>query len=208
MPQITPGSPFDPCWYVVSCKARNETQTALILSSCLGLLTYLPTVTQCLPGKTQESAFFPGYVFVQVALHDVPPSRINATPGVIRLLEFGGVPQVVPDAVVAGIREQVEQLNAQGGLPTHRFQPGDNVRLTNGPLRGLEAVFLGSTTPRARVLILLKFLSRLNEVQVDVNALERIETPPHPSQRYTRGKGRHIHSHPSPTGGSTSRDGR
>jgi transcriptional antiterminator RfaH len=208
MSQTHLGSLLDPCWYVVSCKARNEVQTAVILSTCLGIVTYLPTLRQRLLDKVQEAALFPGYVFVHLALRDVPPSRINSIPGVIRLLEFGGIPQAVPDAIVAAIREEVEQINAQGGLPAHHFQPGDNVRLTSGPLCGLEAVFLGSATPRARVRILLKFLSRLNEVQVDVGTLERIETPLRAKhERHTRGKGRYIHPHPGPTKGSTSRGG-
>jgi transcription antitermination factor NusG len=109
------------------------------------------------------------------------------------MLEFGGEAQAIPEALVAAIRERVDRLNAEGGLPAHTFQDGDAVLLKSGPLKGLEAVFLGPMTAGGRVKVLLHFLGRLNEVRVDADALEPAAPQARPAmKRYTRGRGRRI----------------
>src|SRR5205823_1883871 len=97
---------------------------------------------------------------------------INSTPGILRLLQLGGEPRPIPAAVVEAIRERVEILNAEGGFSRYKFHPGDPVSLRSGPLRGLQAVFIGPMPAKARVKVLLEFLGRPNEVQVDIDVLE------------------------------------
>ena len=130
-------------WYVVQCNPLKEPQAAHALRSYLGLNVYLPQVSRRVRAEKRPMPFFPGYLFVQADLGQVEKSRINSTPCVMRLLEFGGGPRSLADRTVQSLRERVEALDAQGGLPSHNFRPGDEVRLTGGPLRGLEAVFLG-----------------------------------------------------------------
>jgi transcriptional antiterminator RfaH len=144
-------------------------------------------------GVTREIPFFPGYLFVNAVLDEVALSSINTTPGVVRLLEFAGEWAPVPEVAISAIKKRLAALNAQGGLPSHNFHLGDTVRLKSGPFSGLQALFRGPMTPSARVKILLDFLGRPNEVEVDVEAL----TPGHDcsrpnGQRRTRGRGRRI----------------
>jgi len=183
-------------WYVAHCKPLKEGFAAAALKETLGLVVYAPEVTRLMRGKVQPAPYFPGYLFVRADLRRTKLSSINATPGVVRVLDFGGGPVVVPDATLATIREWVERLNARGGSPGHAFRPGDAVWLTKGPLRGMQAVFVGPTTPSARVKVLLQMLGRLNEVQVEVTALARARSsPPAPAyeqSRRTRGRGRRI----------------
>lgn len=185
------------CWYVAQCKPLRELQASAVLRGRLGLSAYVAEVSKWVRGEEKQSPFFPGYIFVQADLGQVTLSSINSTPGVVRLLEFGGALQTVPDSVIEMIRERVDSFNAEGGLPAHEFQPGDTVLLKSGPLKGLEAVFISPTTPGARVKVLLQFLGRLNEVQVEVDDLEKVQaapqnTPPAPLERRTRGRGRPI----------------
>jgi transcriptional antiterminator RfaH len=180
-------------WYAVHCRYLKEFSAESFLRETLGLVTYLPTVMSRVHGVTKETPFFPGYLFVEAALGGVKLRSINTAPGVIRLVEFGGERRPVPAAVISGIREQLDALNAQGGLPDHNFQVGDTVSLRSGPLSGLQASFLGPMTPGARVKILLEFLGRLTEVAVDVAALTTVQQHSRPSgQRRTRGRGRRI----------------
>ena len=186
-------------WYVVQCKPLRERVAAERLRIDLQLGVYLAEVRQWVREAARSVPLFPGYLFVRADLGQVKLSSINATPGVLRLLDFGGGPQVVPDRVVEALVESVDCLNTAGGLPRHRFQPGARVVLIRGPLEGLEAVFVGPTPPQARVRVLLEFLGRLQEVQVPAGDLVPAGNVvpaggvvvTHPPRR-TRGRGRPI----------------
>jgi transcriptional antiterminator RfaH len=180
-------------WYVAHCKLQKEKQAAAALEAHLGLSVYLPEVRRQVHGQVQRAPFFPGYLFVRANLQMVAPSDIHTMPGVLRLVTFGEVPQPVPSVVIEAIRRQVKHLKTQGGLVMHGFRPGDRVRLTEGPLHGLEAIFLGPMKPSERVRVLIEFLGALRNMDVGVEKLERVggtaaSRPP----RRTRGRGRII----------------
>lgn len=188
-------------WYVVHTKPRQELLVAALLEANAELAVYLPQVAQPRKAKASRTALFPGYLFVQADLSQAPASAIDKTPGVVRLVQFDGRPQPVPDATIDRLQERVAEWNRQGGLPQHPFQPGATVRFTDGPLRGLEGVFQGPMRPTERVHVLLSFLGSLNEVEVDAALLEpagqrRPDRPP----RRTRGKGRAIRPQSSRSG--------
>lgn len=189
-----PPPPF-PSWYVVHTKPQKELVAASMLEERLALTVYLPEVLQHYRGETHLRPFFPRYLFVQANLDEVEASKINAMPGVISIVSFGEKPQALSDEVVQAIRGRIDDYNAAGGLPQRVFQPGDRVRLTEGPLQGLEAIFKGPTKPSQRVWVLLEFLGSLHAAEVSIDSIERA-APQHLSRhkRGTRGRGRHIHS--------------
>jgi transcriptional antiterminator RfaH len=183
-------------WYVVHCKYFNEARAATALAELLGVETYLPEVRRRFRGKLQRAPFFPGYLFVRTDLGKVALSRINATPGVLRLVSFDHQPQPLPAAVVDWIRERLDRLNAHGGIAPHDFQPGDIVRLKRGPLQGLEALFVGPMKPTDRVRVLIDFMGQQREAELDVDLLERTTPAAHTARsRGTRGGGRTIRQH-------------
>lgn len=184
------------CWYAAHTKPFKELLVAALLEERLTLQVFLPEALQQYRGRMEMRPFFPRYLFVEADLSQIEISAINALPGIIHLVSFGGIPQPVPPAVVEGIRERLAAINAAGGLPTHGFNPGDRVRLTDGPLAGLEAVFQGPMKPSQRVKILLEFLGRLQTIEVPPEYLEpvRVATPTSSSRRTTRGRGRRIHN--------------
>jgi transcriptional antiterminator RfaH len=183
-------------WYVLHCQHQKERQAAAALEERLSLLAYLPEVRRREHGQLQRVPFFPGYLFVYADLAVVARSQINALPGVVRLVAFGELPLPVPAATVEEIRLRISQINAAGPPALHDFRPGDTLRLKRGPLQGLEAIFVGSATPRERVRVLIEFLGGLRTMEVDAAQLERgAAEAPRPPRR-TRGKGRSIrHDH-------------
>jgi transcriptional antiterminator RfaH len=195
MQQISSTKHATACWYVVHCKPHKESQTASALRDSLALPVYHPEVRRYVQGRLEQAPLFPRYLFVQANLREVKLSSINTTPGVVRLVAFGDVPQPVSVAVVESLRQRVDYLNQQGGLLGHGFQPGQTVRLRGGPLQGMEAIFVGPMRPSERVQVLIEFLGRLNEVKVVAEELEDANTAPVPGRvRYTRGKGRRINN--------------
>lgn len=181
-------------WYAVYCQPFKERQTAMALEKRLGLTTYLPEVRRRHYGCIRLVPLFPRYIFVRANLLAISPYRINTTPGVFRLVGFDSIAQPIPAAIIEALRQQVDDLNLQGGLTGHAFQPGDAVRLRKGPFQGLEAVFVGAMRPGDRVRILLDFLGNLRQTEVDVTLLERANAAPPQRERRTRGKGRPIRS--------------
>jgi transcriptional antiterminator RfaH len=180
-------------WYVVHCRRPKEFYAEAALRERLGIHTYLPIAVSRVGGVTREIPFFPGYLFVNAVLDEGALSKINTTPGVVRLVEFAGERPAVPDALVSAIKERLEALNAQGGRPSHNFHVGDTVELKSGPFSGLTAIFRGPTTPAARVKILLEFLGRPHEIEVGVEMLTTgHDYSPSRGQRRTRGRGRRI----------------
>jgi transcriptional antiterminator RfaH len=183
-------------WYVAHCQRLKEWQAAAVLEERLELAVYLPEVRRRGSRRVRRSPFFPGYLFVRADLRQVALSRINAMPGVLRLVAFGELPQSVPVAVIEEIRQRVDDLNARGGLPAHDFRPGETLRLKDGPLHPLEAIFVGPTDPSERVQVLIEFLGSLRKMDVDASWLERVGDAPAPwRERRTRGKGRPINRH-------------
>jgi transcriptional antiterminator RfaH len=180
-------------WYAVHCKPFKEWLAAARLTEQLGLKVYVPKIKTHFRGQIQFAPFFPRYLFIQANLQRVSISQINSTPGVARLVTFDQQPQPIAASVIDALRRRMERLNSQGGLPSHTFYPGDDVRVVAGPLQGLAAVFVGPMKPSERVNILVDFLGCRRPAEVPVNTLERSAAQPgYRSERRTRGKGRHI----------------
>ncbi len=181
------------CWYAVYTKPNAEYQTAASLRQ-KGLEVFLPEVRSWKPRRGHRTApLFPGYLFVRADWEEVPLTTVAWTPGVRRVVAFGGKPAVVPDRVIGWLRERLDRLNAEGGLRPHSFRPGDRVRFVAGPFEGLEAVFDGNLRAVDRVRVLIHFLGQLSRVEVPATHLAPVR-PTHQSRppRRTRGRGRRI----------------
>jgi transcriptional antiterminator RfaH len=180
-------------WYVVHTKPQQEALAASMLEERLSLTVFLPEVRRRIRGHLRRTPLFPGYLFVEIDLESTEASAVNTTPAVIRLVAFGGRPQPVSGRVIGALQARLAEIDEQGGLPQHPFRVGDRVRLKEGPLAGLEAVFVGPMRPAERVRVLLEFLGQEQEALVPVEDLEPAGGQALPKRpRRTRGKGRVI----------------
>lgn len=180
------------CWYAVQCQPFKERLASGSLARQLGLRVYLPEIKRLVRGRVHYAPFFPRYLFVQADLQTVAISRINAAAGVLKLVTFGEAPPSLRASVIEELRLRIGEINAQGGVPGHQFRPGHVVRLKNGPLQGLEAVFVGPLKPSQRVHVLIEFLGRQHLAEVPVTVLEGTDVPSAHPPRRTRGRGRPI----------------
>ncbi len=183
-------------WYALYTQPHRELQVAHLLFT-KGVEVFLPMVpTRHRRLGKVDRPLFPCYLFARLNLDMSGLSLVYWTPGLRRVVAFDQRPVPIPDEVIVRLQERVQAVQAAGGLPTHEFQPGDQVVITDGPLRGLEAVFHGPMRPSERVRVLIEFLGRLAEVEVPVESVERAsaETRNRPPRR-TRGRGRPIRPH-------------
>lgn len=183
-------------WYTLHTKPNAEYQVAASLKR-REIQTYLPEVeTPKARNRRKMKPFFPCYLFIKVDFGRVGLSQVQWTPGLRRIVAFDNRPVPLPDEIINTIRRKLEEVNTAKGQVAHNFRPGDPVRITDGPLQGLLAIFEGPSTPAERVRVLLNMLGHASRVHLSVNDLEKAEPgteAPKPKRpRRTRGRGRRI----------------
>lgn len=181
-------------WYVVHTQPQREWYAIAALEQRLHLQAYIPEVLQPFRSDMRLRPLFPCYVFLQANLRVLEVTAVNSTPGVHRMVAFGDRPLPLGDSIVEAVKQEVARVNAQGGLVPAAFLTGEQVRLIQGPLKGLHAVFVRHLRPADRVVVLLEFLGQENEVKLAAVEIERASTVGREfrKQRGTRGKGRKI----------------
>ena len=90
------------------------------------------------------------------------------TPGVSKIVAFGGAIVPLEDAEVAGI-QQLLALNLPLA-PWPYLKAGDRIRVERGPMRGLEGTLL-RTKDALRLVIGVELLQRSIAVEVDRDAV-------------------------------------
>jgi transcription antitermination factor NusG len=151
-------------WYVVQTKRHRE-QLAQASLAEKAIEAYLPRIVQW-PRPAVGSAIapmFPSYLFVRAALPD-DFYRICWTTGVKAFVAFGGLPLPIDASVIDFLRgrEGPDGLIRCGETLEH----GREVRIVNGPFRGLVAVVEERLPARERVRVLMHLLHRQTPVEL------------------------------------------
>jgi transcriptional antiterminator RfaH len=159
-------------WYLVHTKPRQE-QVALVNLMRQGYTCYLPKMrVQRLRRRQVECVhepMFPRYLFIQLDSSDSGKSwvPIRSTLGVRQLVYFGARPAAVDQGLIDIL---LEREAARPDTPI--FVPGDTVRIVDGPLAGLEAVFK-LTDAEQRSIVLLEIVNRMVSVRVKTASLRK-----------------------------------
>ena len=140
-----PDSPYPgggvPPWFALTVKHQHERSVEGALASS-GVDTFLPLYRLRRRWSDRsidlDAPLFPGYVFGRFAAGD--RVRVLRTPGVARIVGFGGLPAPVAPSEIDGIRAALASKLPIGPWPYPK--PGDRVRIESGPLRGLEGALV------------------------------------------------------------------
>lgn len=165
-----PETPRAQEWYLLHTKPRNERRVLTNLRQ--------GAVESCCPRARVQRArrgavksvvepLFPGYVFVLIDLYR-DYHMINNTRGVARLVSFGAAePKPVARSVVEAFKISAHDRDDELPLISELPKAGSSVRITGGPLKGVEAIFrCAKGTDRA--VLLISLLSKQHEVEVDL----------------------------------------
>jgi transcriptional antiterminator RfaH len=158
-------------WYALRSKPRKE-DVVWRQAVSRGFETFYPRlrVTPVNPRSRKLRPYFPGYLFVNVDLEEVGRSVFQWMPHSMGLINFGGEPAVVPPHLIDAIRKRVEEINAAGGEVFDGLEPGDTVRISEGPFKGYEAIFDARLPGSERVRVLLELLGTQRQVPVELDA--------------------------------------
>ena len=155
-------------WYCLHTAPRQENKVALVLKRELGLEVFAPRIRFRRMRSGQPlwatEALFPGYLFARFEYFE-RRRQINALPGVTSIVHFGD--QVVPidDTVLADLRSLVKDNETVE--VTADPQPGSEVVITGGSLRGLRVLVTRVIPARQRIAILLELLGSSREVEIE-----------------------------------------
>ena len=121
---------------------------------------YLPRlhVTPVNPRSRKIVPYFPGYLFVYLEPDHQAVNSLRWLPGATGWVHFGEQIATVPDAIINGIRRQVDALNADHAMGAERFTKGEPLEIVGGPFEGFEAIFDTRLSGRDRVRVLIQLV--------------------------------------------------
>jgi transcription termination/antitermination protein NusG len=160
----------DTSWYAIYTRARHEKRVAQELAH-RSIEVYLPlyeTARQWKNGRHfVQMPLFPGYAFVHMALRN----RISAlrAPGVVDFVGYGGRPASLEAEEITNLRRV---LGEDRKVEPHPFlNTGRKVRVTAGPLTGLEGVVV-RRKGQVQLVVSVELIQRSVLVEVDSTELE------------------------------------
>ncbi len=161
---------FESRWYAAHTRARHEKcvdeQMAQRSIEC-----FLPLFDSVRRWKDRrmrlQLPFFPGYVFVRVALRD--RLRVLQIPGVVRLVSFNGVPAPLDDEEIGSLRRALS--DGVCARPHPFLSIGRRVRIRDGALAGCEGI-LNRWKGGVRVVMSIELIQRSISLEVDAASLE------------------------------------
>jgi transcription antitermination factor NusG len=152
-------------WFALQTKPRNEKQVERSLTR-KGYECCLPMYRQKRQWSDRiveaELPLFPMYVFCRFNSSAI--GKAIATPGVTRIVGFGGQPAEVEVEEISAL-----QLLSESGLlrePWGYLPNGTLVQVETGPLTGAQGIFCSSECKR-RLVISVTLLQRSVAIQLD-----------------------------------------
>ena len=167
-PRNKPAPPIDivrPYWYAASTRANHEKNVAEHLTA-RSVEHFLPLYESVRRWKDRrvrlQMPLFPGYVFVRISLRD--RLQVLQIPSVASLVSFNGIPATLPEAEITALKAGLE--HGLQAVPHPYLKVGKRVRITTGPLEGLEGIVIRKKNA-LRFVISLDMIQRSVVVELD-----------------------------------------
>ena len=159
----------EPAWYAVWLRSNYEHAVNLQLSA-KGFEPFLPQVhtwsKRLGAQRAIRTPMFPGYLFVRDKLSGARYVELLKARGLVGVLggQDGG-PGEIPDTEIDAIRALVNsELPAS---PYPYLQTGQRVRITEGPLTGVEGVLVDRRAGQSLLVLSVHLFRRSIAVEVD-----------------------------------------
>ena len=156
-------------WYVAYTCGRHEKYLAQQCEQH-GITAFLPLYAAQRQWKQRRAKvllpLFPSYVFVRMVLTE--RFRVLSLPGMVSLVCFHGLPAVVPDEQIEALKKAVTLGRAE---PCAYLESGKRVRVTAGPLVGLEGI-VQQVKNKLSVVVSFEWMTRSVSISLDPAELE------------------------------------
>lgn len=163
-------------WFLAYSKPRLE-DVALDNLLKQGFEAWCPTIKK-VPARRRKAdaaqlfgqeVLFPRYVFFRPAQPEQSIAPVRSTQGVTSLVRFGVEFARLSHEKLIQIAQWVEQQQGLGAADLMGLKPGSVVKVSAGPLRGLDA--LVRMTAADRVVVLLQLLGKDHEVALPYSGI-------------------------------------
>jgi transcription antitermination factor NusG len=165
-------------WYAIWTRSHSE-RLVFDQLAALGFSAFLPELGTWSKRQGQMHVvpmpMFPGYLFVRDRMDKHAYIEMLKVRGLVRILENGWTRLTpIPDDEVRSIERVME-----AGVPMspHALHEGDRVRVTDGPLKGVEGVFLHDKPDRGRLIVSVGLLGRGIAIEVDCTSIAPCSSP-------------------------------
>ena len=169
-------------WYVVQVYSGYEQKVRLSLIERVKQASLdaefgeilIPTETVQDPQRVKRVSsrtFYPGYIFVQMALNDQAWHVVRDTPKVTGFVG-GRTPQPVPAPEIQSVVQQVEE-GAAKPRPRIMFEQGDHVRVNDGAFANFTGTIEEVKPEKQKVRVLVSIFGRATPVELDFTQVEK-----------------------------------
>jgi transcriptional antiterminator NusG len=120
-----------------------------------------------------ERKFFPGYVLVQMEMNEDTWHLVRETPKVLGFI--GGTPEKpapISEREANAILRRVEE-GAEKPRPKVLFEPGEVVRVTDGPFNDFNGVVESVNYEKSRMQVAVQILGRSTPVELEFSQVEK-----------------------------------
>ncbi|MAD66588.1 transcription termination/antitermination protein NusG [Porticoccaceae bacterium] len=172
-------------WYVVHAYSGYEKKVALAIQDRVQMHNLgdrfgeilVPTeeVVEMKSGqkRTSERMFFPGYVLVQMELDDDSWHLVKETPRVMGFI--GGKadkPAPITDKEADLILQRVQD-SEETPRPKTMFEPGEMVRVTDGPFNDFNGTVEEVNYEKSKLRVAVSIFGRSTPVELDFTQVEK-----------------------------------
>ncbi|HEV2348436.1 MAG TPA: UpxY family transcription antiterminator [Terriglobia bacterium] len=161
-----------PGWYAIYTRHQHEKTVARLLSD-KGFEIFLPvqTVARRWKDRTKELSLplFPCYIFLWGTLRR--RIEIVTTPGFHSFVGFGDQPVTISPEEIEAVRQALTSGSRVEPCPFLRY--GDKVRISSGPLEGIEGILVRKKNS-CRLVLSVELLEKSVAVEVDAFSVERV----------------------------------
>jgi len=123
--------------------------------------------------RKSERKFFPGYVLVQMEMDDETWHLVKEVPKVLGFI--GGSsdkPAPITDKEAQAILNRVQE-GVDKPRPKVLFEPGEVVRVTDGPFNDFSGVVENVNYEKSKVRVAVQILGRSTPVELDFSQVEK-----------------------------------
>ncbi|MDF1762971.1 MAG: transcription termination/antitermination protein NusG [Oleibacter sp.] len=172
-------------WYVVHAYSGYEKRVQSTLKERIemhdmqdqfgDILVPTEEVVEVRDGKKRKSErkFYPGYVLVNMEMNDASWHLVKQTP---RVMGFIGGTADKPAPITQREADAILQRVQDGAdKPTHKtiFEPGEVVRVTEGPFADFNGVVEGVDYDKSRVQVAVTIFGRSTPVELEFSQVEK-----------------------------------
>jgi len=164
-----------PNWFAVYTKPRQE-KVALENLERQGFRCFLPMAINPYQRRTERKPriepLFPRYLFLNAIADQQSLGPVRSTRGVCNLVRFGQQLMTIQEPVIQTIKRRRNPDSGLIELDPVPVEVGDKVKVFDGPLAGIEGIFMERKGSN-RALLLMSLLGTESTVEVDALLLQK-----------------------------------